>query len=309
MKKIFFWLFLLPLIGLPSHVVATNIITFSLEGQDIDRNQYKTELIKLILKNSHIDCNLLYYLQGRNGGHEEQVRKLERGIITVKTFGASQELEKQLIPIRIPIFKGLIGYRVFLINQGDRNKFDQIDSLEDLRKLTGIQGKGWTDIKILEDAGLKQLAMPGNALFRMVDQGGRSDYFARAIYEAIGEIQTLKANYPNITLEKRILLAYPFAMYFYFSPQYPKLAKKFAKGFAKIVANGTFDTFFYGHPYIRNAIEKVHLDKRRRFSIPNRYLSPETRNLPAEYWFDPNKVTKFVNREDNQAPASKENRK
>ncbi|NPA24440.1 MAG: hypothetical protein GXO34_01270 [Deltaproteobacteria bacterium] len=273
---------------LPAQFAAADatVIKFSLGGRDIERNRYKIDLIKLILKNSDCDYNLLYYYQERGGGHDDQIEKLEQGIITIKTFGATTELENRLIPIRIPIFKGLLGCRVFLINRNDQYKFDRVTRLEDLGRLTGIQGKGWADIKILEEAGLHQIAVPGKALFRMLNQGGRTDYFSRALYEAVGELQTLEATYPQITLEKRILLTYPFAMFFYISPRFPELAKKFARSFQQLVANGRFDAFFYTNPYIRNAIGKVRPERRRRFRIPNRHLSPKARMLPHSYWFD-----------------------
>ncbi len=46
----------------------------------------------------------------------------------------------------------------------------------------------------------------------MLNRGGRTDYFPRAGYEAVGELQTLKTMYPNIVI-KKILLTYPFAIF------------------------------------------------------------------------------------------------
>ncbi len=276
-----------------AHEAASKEVTirFALGGTDVERDNYKTDLIKLILDNSGINYSLFYYKQP--GDHDKQVERLRKGIITIQSFGATRELENSLIPIRIPIFKGLIGYRIFLINQKDQKKFDKVRTLNDLRKLTGIQGKGWTDVRILEDAGLPQIAVEGQKIYKMLNWGGRADYFSRAIYEAVGELQTLKTAYPNIAIEKRIFLTYPFAMYFYVSPKYPELAEKIKKGFQKLFDSGRFDEFFYKHDYIRAAIEKAHLDQRIRFQIPNRYLTPQTRQLPKEYWFDMDKFKSY----------------
>ena len=48
---------------LPAQFAAANatVIKFSLGGRDIERNRYKIDLMKLILKNSGCDYNLLYY--------------------------------------------------------------------------------------------------------------------------------------------------------------------------------------------------------------------------------------------------------
>jgi len=290
LKKLLLFLLFLGLY-IPSVTAAGVSIKFVLNGQDVDRDQYKTELFKMILSYTNIDYDLYYYK--KPGGHALQIERLRKGIITVQSFGATKILEEKLIPVRIPIFKGLIGHRIFLINKKDQYKFDKVTKLDDLRKLMGIQGKGWTDVKILEDVGLPQRAVPGFAIYRMLNRGGRADYFSRAVYEAVGELRTLKTDYPNIVIEKRIHLAYPFAMYFYVSPQYPDLAKKIIRGFHRIIENGMFDKFFYRHPYIRSAIEKTHLNKRIRFELPNRYLSKETKHLPREYWFDMNKYRAY----------------
>ncbi len=266
-------------------------INFVLNGRDIERDKYKTDLIKMILDRAKIDYELYYYK--KPGGHDQNVERLKKGIVTIQSFGATKFLEETLIPIRIPIFKGLIGYRVFLINKNDQHKFNKIKELDQLRKLTGMQGKGWTDIKILNDAGLPQLVVPSFALYRILNRGGRADYFSRAVYEAVGELQTLKNEYPDITLEKRILLTYPFALYFYVSPKYPDLAKKLTEGFQELVDCGKFENFFYHHSYIRSAIEKTHLDTRIKFHIPNHYLSKETRNLPSRYWFNMSKFLEY----------------
>ena len=270
---------------------ASRVVKFALSGRDLERDKYKTDLIKLILDNSGIDFNL-YYCQ-KPGEHAIQIERVKKGTITIQSFGAFEKLEKELIPIRIPVFKGLIGYRVFLINDNDQKKFAQIRTLDDLQRLAGIQGKGWTDIKVMEDAGLHQNAVLGGAIYRMLNRGGRADYFSRAVYEAVGELQTLKTTYPNLAIEKKILLTYPFAMYFYVSPKYPELAEKLRDSFLKLVESGRFDQFFYGHHYIRSAIEKTNLVDRIKFEIPNQYLSPETRKLPRKYWFDMDKFKAY----------------
>ncbi len=276
-----------------ANVAMSGVVTIKLAlgGRDIERDKYKTDLFKLILDNSGLDYNLYYCRYP--GDHYAQIERVKNGTITVQSFGASQELENELIPIRVPIFKGLLGYRIFLINKNDQYKFDNINSLKDLRKLTGLQGTGWTDVKIMKDAGLHQRTVSGMAIFRMLNRGGRGDYFSRAVYEAVGELQTLKTRYHNITIEKHIFLTYPFAMYFFVSPKYPDLAQKIRKGFLKIVKSGQFDNFFYSHPYIRSAIEKANLTQRVRIEIPNKYLSPQTKSLPETYWFDMDKFQAF----------------
>ena len=61
----------------------------------------------------------------------------------------------QQCPIRIPLFKGLFGYRVLLIRKQEQARFDQINTQQDLAKFLGGQGTHWPDTLILQANGLR----------------------------------------------------------------------------------------------------------------------------------------------------------
>ena len=65
------------------------------------------------------------------------------------------EAERALNVVRIPINRGLIGYRVFIIQKDRQADFDRVRSLADLKALTGGQGLGWIDTEIMKAANLK----------------------------------------------------------------------------------------------------------------------------------------------------------
>ena len=71
------------------------------------------------------------------------------GKLTVMYLGTTPEMEKGLIPIRIPVDKNLGGYCVFLIRKENQTLFDSANSLEDLRKFKYGLGLGWIDVDIL----------------------------------------------------------------------------------------------------------------------------------------------------------------
>jgi hypothetical protein len=54
--------------------------------------------------------------------------------INVTWNPTSIELEQRFATIRFPLRKGLLGYRVLLINKENQPKFDQIKTPEDLKK-------------------------------------------------------------------------------------------------------------------------------------------------------------------------------
>ncbi|MDZ4260819.1 MAG: diguanylate cyclase, partial [Pseudomonadota bacterium] len=87
----------------------------------------------------------------------------------------SPSYEKDFLPVRIPLLKGLLGFRILLIRTGDQTRFDAIHTKDDLKKIAFGQGRTWADAKILEANGLtvvKTAKTPG--LFHMLD-GGRFD--------------------------------------------------------------------------------------------------------------------------------------
>ena len=53
-----------------------------------------------------------------------------------------------------------------------------------------------------------------DSIFKMIDLGGRIDYFSRGVMEAFMEVEERKHQCPNLAVEKNVLLVYPFAMSF-----------------------------------------------------------------------------------------------
>jgi len=195
------------------------------------------------------------------------------------------DLVEQFLPIRIPIFKGLLGYRLLIINKNDQSKFDQVQSLADLKKLTLGQGRTWGDTHILESAGFKVVKVTKyQSLFYMVD-GGRFDAFPRGVHEPYGEI----AKHPelNLTVEKHLMLSYKMPMYLFVSRESKELAKNIETGLNRAIADGSFDEVFYGDPMVKSALEMADMKNRRTFYIDNPLLSKETPIDRKELWFDP----------------------
>ncbi len=76
--------------------------------------------------------------------------------VHVAAFAPSEDREAELIPIRIPVTKGLLGFRVCLVKADNLGKFQDIASLSDWKrkKITIGQGTHWPDTAILESNGL-----------------------------------------------------------------------------------------------------------------------------------------------------------
>jgi hypothetical protein len=194
------------------------------------------------------------------------------------------QAERGLDVVHIPIHRGLIGFRVFLIREDRQRDFDGIDTLEDLRSMTGVQGLGWIDADIMRNAGLPvQTTSSYETIFRMVE-GGRADYFPRGVIEAYPELDSRDATEPRLAVENHLLLAYRSDFLFYVSPNHEKLAATIARGFTAAWRDGSYLKLFNTHPYIQNGLKRANLGNRKVIWLDNPFLSDADRAIPEMYW-------------------------
>ena len=172
-----------------------------------------------------------------------------QGLLNLCWTTSDPQIEQELRPIRIPILKGLLGYRILIINKKNQYKFSQVKTFEDLKQFTFGQGKTWTDTKILQANGLKVITTnkyPG--LFHMVD-GERFDAFPRGVNEPFGELAQ-RPDLPDLKVEDTILLVYRMPFYLFVSRDNPKLGNDIETGLNRAIADGSFDKIFYSEPNI-----------------------------------------------------------
>ncbi|MBN2426871.1 MAG: transporter substrate-binding domain-containing protein [Deltaproteobacteria bacterium] len=205
--------------------------------------------------------------------------------VNVIWSSVTKELEDELIPIRIPIRKGLLGYRIFLINKNNKNKFAAIQNIEELKQLSLIQGRDWNDIKIFRQMGFYVMPISSyENMFKLINSG-RYDYFSRGAYEALTEYEARHEELPNLFVEEKLLLFYPWPKYFFVSRKFPKLAERIEAGLNIMIQDGSFDEIF--KKYHQHTIQKANLKNRKLFKIKNPLL-PETAPVSRkELWFNP----------------------
>jgi ABC-type amino acid transport substrate-binding protein len=212
------------------------------------------------------------------------------GLVNVLARSTTQEHEQRLLPVRIPIDKGLISYRVFLIRADMQDKFAAVATLDDLRGYSVGSFPTWADTRILREGGFKVVTGDSyEGLFRML-VARRFDFFSRSADEAYREYEERRELLPEMRVEDTLLLHFPTTRFFFVrrGEDGAKLAARIEAGLNRMIKDGSFDALFV--KYKGPLIERAHLRTRRAFSIENPALSPETvaaRKARPELWFDP----------------------
>jgi hypothetical protein len=209
------------------------------------------------------------------------------GNITVMYLGATAELEKDLVPVRIPVDKNLGGYNVFLIRKTEELRFKDLRTLDDLRAFSYGLGLGWEDVGILRSNGFRVVTGSSyDGLFEML-LNRRFDIFLRGAVEVVGEYDQRRSEMPGLAIEERVILYYPLPMYFWFSRTVvgEHLAQRAREGMMAMIDDGTYDRIFM--EYEGSKIDRLKLGTRRIFRISNPNLTPETPFWDKRLWFDP----------------------
>lgn len=241
---------------------------------------YMQDLLKLALDYSGKPYT--YTTTDETYSRPRQMESVKNGSLSLMWGGTSDQMESDFIPVRIDAYRGLMSHRVFIIRRGDQARFDNIQTLDDLRTITFGQGRSWQDANIMEQAGLTVVkTTKKNGLFYMLD-GDRFDAFPRGANEAWNELAAF-ADLP-LEVEKNLVLVYPLPTYFFVHRGYPDLAADIEAGLEAAIADGSFDRYFYASKEVKDVIQIADLPNRRAIHIANPFLPAATPLDRKELW-------------------------
>lgn len=210
-------------------------------------------------------------------------RYLNSGLYDINWMHTTRDREKELIPIRIPLVKGLIGWRVFFIHPDQQARFDEVHNAETLKPLIAGLGHDWPDTHILNANGFNTSTTSGrDSLFKMLSHQ-RIDYYSRSIMEVWEEREIFDTR--GAVVENTLALHYPTAIYFFVPKRSAEFAAIVEQGLEESIADGSFDNLFW--QYFEEDIARAQLDTRTIIHIPNPLLSKETPLQREALWFKP----------------------
>ena len=227
--------------------------------------------------------------------HDTQLMEQDLGVqemirgkkVDVYWMGTDQERERKLRPIRIPLDRGLIGHRRFIIHQRMQGAFDGIRDLQTLSGYSACQGVDWPDTKVLQGAGLKvREIISFERIFKEVATL-RCEYFPRGYFEGYSEVTQRKETYPELMFYEKLILEYPFALYFFVNAKDEELARWIENGLEKMIDEGRLLEHMKTHPLTRNAFPLNKVKDVRWIHIDNPDMPAGTDYNNPRYWFQP----------------------
>lgn len=282
-KKLSFLFILVISVSLNPLAHADTVTVRKVEGL---KEEIVFDILKLALSKTR--PNVQFSTATEEYNEARLMEEVISGNIDVMWAGAAPDKEEKMLTVRIPILKGLLGHRIFIIRQEDQARFASIQTLNQLKAFDAGQGTFWGDTKVLKAAQIPTITTIKYAnLFPMLE-GGRFDYFPRAVHEPWSEVDSRPEL--NLTIDKNVMLVYPFAMYFFVSPNNQTLHDDIYNGFEMAIQDGSFDDLFFNHPMIKEVLAKANLKERMVFRIPNPYMHEETPFDRKEFWLDVSKL-------------------
>lgn len=262
---------------------AKTIVYQRHQAKEDPQLRYVTAVLELAIRESGVAysprISELVMVQSR--GLDELRRNT--GLIDLTWTMTSAQREREVLPIRIPIDRGLIGWRVALLKQHRLADFARIDSLQALKRYRAGQMHDWPDTPILRSNGLKvDTSDQYESLFKML-AAGRFDYFPRSLIEVREEWMAHAEM--GLAVEPTLLIRYPAALYFFVSKQNRQLAADLERGLNKAVREGKLQALFEQH--FGSLLKELNVSGRRVIELRNPLLPPQTPLQRPELWYRP----------------------
>ena len=257
---------------------------------DIDlRNQYLWRMLRGALDHTRAAYGD-YVLEPSIAMHEKRriyVLENNEAGINVSLFPAQRGLDEKLVPVRIPVDKGMLGYRVLLIRESDQPMFAAVRTIEDLKNVRFGLLSWWEDVPIMKEAGLGVVSGTSyEGLFKMLG-AGRFDALSRSSSEVVQEYELRRKDLPGVVIEKTLLLHYPMPAYFWFpnTEDGRQRAERVRIGLQAMIKDGSFQGLF--EQEFGPLIKRLDMDHRRVIELANPLLGDNDPLSDLSLWYRP----------------------
>ena len=201
------------------------------------------------------------------------------GDLDIEFLMTSENLESSTIPVRFPVYRGILGLRLLLVRTEDQEKFSRLQSVADLRQYTAGHGLHWNDLPVFAANNLSvETSTSYESLFTQL-KNHRFDYFHRGINEIWAEVAVHR---DTLTIADNIMLFYPHPVYFFVSKSRPELAEQIERGLNRALADGSYKQLFLQHH--QAFIDQANFASRRLLILTNPLHGDDAVPIDTSWW-------------------------
>ncbi|MEH6631286.1 MAG: hypothetical protein V7776_10685 [Halopseudomonas aestusnigri] len=214
------------------------------------------------------------YANEKRGEHQVIIGQLD-----LQWMSTTPHRENEMIPIKIPIYRGILGLRLLLVKNDRSNQLGTIDTIDDLRNYAGGHGLHWGDLPVYQANNLPVVThINYDNLFQMLI-GKRFDYFHRGL----NEIWEEQGRYSDqLSIVDNVMLFYPHPVYYFVTKKRPQLATQLEKGLKIAVEDGSFEKLFLEN--FSHIIQQGQLERRKLIVLQNPVVPEKTDPIDTSWW-------------------------
>lgn len=283
--KALFLTFVLLILSISQSLAVDIVRVSNIQGVLDKSNQYKKEVLYRAMEITR-DTYGPYIFEQHNmkmNRSRSLPAVIEGKNVNVYLAPSKTLWDEKTIPINVPVRLGLISYRLLLINKAHSALFEQVNTLDDLKKLTAGLRTGWSTTQIFTEQKFNMVQSQSlEGLFAQLN-AQNFHYLPRSIYEIYDEMDYRRDIYSEIIIEPTLALKIPTFSYIYVSPNAPRLAKRLAEGMKKLFESGELNkmlTRFY-----QEEVTLTDLNNRKIIEIENPFFPAQDKKNTEKYWY------------------------
>jgi len=248
------------------------------QGQNAKVLSYELTVLQLLLDKT-VASHGPYRLEASEVVSQNRAfLQIQSGEIDLISAMTSPARERQSLPVRVCLYRGLMGVRLPIALRSRMAELEAVSSNARAQALRMGQVADWPDAQILAAAGWRVERLPKLATFPEMLRRQRVDLFALGATEVYPIVDAL----PDLRVLERWLLAYPAAFYFFVSPHKPALAERLRRGWELVLADGSFLALF--ERAVGAPLARARLAERLWLRVPNPELPTETPLQDSRLW-------------------------
>ena len=268
---------------------AMNYVYNRSESPSDEADHYLWNVLEAALQRTRPDYGDYQLISAPPMPTERRAYAVANGLegVTVAILDPNPEREGHLLPVRIPVDRGLLGYRILLIDAKDQPRFSAVAKAADLKPFRFGLLPWWDDAAIMRGAGFQVVAGASyDGLFQML-AAHRFDAFSRGVGEVLAEYEDRKPSMPGLAVERHLLLHYRVPIYFWFrdDEEGRRRAERVRAGLEQMVADGALKKMFDAE--FGPSLARLDLVHRLVIELPNPLLDPALFPADPELWYRP----------------------